>query len=269
MPPNGFDDLPPDHQEAILRGGKALNDLAFRYALPIILGPPAHAGDPINHASGVICELQGTYAFLTASHVVDAFEERHAVNPSVQCQVGRTRFDPASRICHRDRDLDVVALALSSAEAENAGTFICRPHEWPPALPALGHDVIVAGFPRVIREEMGPAEYGFNSMTLITPVSSVGEHSFACVFERDNWVSASAPPGAKDERDLGGISGGPVFLISRLSITLAGLVTEHNPTLDILRVAALRRVPSTFDLKPNQRMDQSWRDPPDRVIWRN
>ena len=73
-------------------------------------------------------------------------------------------------------------------------------------------------------------------------VASVGEGYFCCQIEQKDLISFGGeslpPPGA----DVGGLSGGPVALMTDLAYPLVGIVTEHSQEYDILRIATFEGV---------------------------
>jgi hypothetical protein len=77
-------------------------------------------------------------------------------------------------------------------------------------------------------------------------VTTVGEDYCTCHIEHKDLVSfngkAPPPPGT----DLGGISGGPVFLVRDMNYPLVGVIVEHGymdfASLDLIRIATLASV---------------------------
>ena len=76
--------------------------------------------------------------------------------------------------------------------------------------------------------------FEFNALSTMLQVTKVGEEHAVCQFTRENWVAWDGngvpPPGT----DLGGMSGGPVLLVGRLDYPLVALVSEFNPTFELL-----------------------------------
>src|ERR1035438_4670044 len=89
----------------------------------------------------------------TAYHVLydkGAYVDRMQNSQRVHCLFGTLPpLDPVSRVEWHDKELDVVFLRISEAEAAAIGPcIISTPSKWPPDPPKEGEFVLMAGYPR-------------------------------------------------------------------------------------------------------------------------
>ncbi len=111
-----------------------------------------------HHASGVLLEIGGKIALLTAEHVLTGFEKMKANGRTVFQASGVSLSDPVSRVVHRDEPGDIVFLEMSATEAEKTRVLVHRPAQWPPPAPVEGDFVVIVGFPKEIRRQVSDRE---------------------------------------------------------------------------------------------------------------
>ena len=243
-----FEELPMVDQRRILAAGNTIGQFVFQRTAAILVGPPADTDGVIKNGSCFILRVHGKAYLGTARHVVKFWMDRIASGESVVFQVGRSSLEPAHRIVWEDEQADIAFLRLDEAEVALIGISAFEPTcGWPPPRPAVGDFVHIAGYPALQRHQPGPAAYDFRSLGFRLNVKSIGERHLACQFEREYWVVTDGfaiPPAGVD---LGGMSGGPVLLERPLAYPLVGLVVEHTPAYEIMRVSTLGHVPETFE----------------------
>lgn len=244
-----FDELPLSEQERIRRILRETNNLAFGYAVPLMIAAPPSAGGALNHGSAIVSRFGDDFALLTADHVVREWYERAATDPSVVLHLaaptGSLTFTTEQRLLFFDREADIAALWLTRQEAESTGTWIYEPTKWPPDPPMLNEMVYVAGFPVEGRISLSPKRVEFRAFNLATPVSRVADKNFKCLFEREHWVSESHVSIDMAPHVLGGVSGGPVFAQRGLDFVLVGTVAEFEQSLDLLIVGLWSHIPES------------------------
>ena len=237
-----FDELPHQEQRRITNSGHEIGNLVQRYTAAIIIAPPPSKAVKINHGSGFLVLLGKQHFFFTAAHVIDGYDQRRIQEPELLAHLHESQFDPNERLAFMNSNIDVAVLRVSDTEAAGLGSWVYTPLNWPPRAPIAGEQVGLCGYPRVLRKQMRRDRVDFPAFALQTGVTTVSETNFKCLFEREYWIGF-AREGALDERDLRGISGGPVFGFEGLYPTLIGLVTDHGPNFAVMYCARLDRVP--------------------------
>ena len=92
---------------------------------------------------------------------------------------------------------------------------------------------------------MSPEKIDFYGYSIgATAVRSAGEDRFACLFERQRWVSSFRHE-LQDLEELGRMSGGPVFRLGYLQWELVGFIYEFSPQYDIMFMRPALRIWST------------------------
>jgi hypothetical protein len=244
-----FDTLPPEKQRQLRDATRELNEIALRYAVDVFVASrrASPVPGPLNHATGVLLQLQGKTVLATASHVLAKFEERVKLGDAAMFQtMAAVLPDPLGRVHWRDEALDLVLLDLTEAERAQVGSWVYEPRPpWPPPVPPVSSFVITAGFPVEGRTtDTGRRAVELKALQSMLVITGVGDDHFYCPIDRDNWYDVSGvgllPAGA----NLGGMSGAPVFAVERLHYPLVGIVTEYSPGLEVFRVQGLAAFPA-------------------------
>ena len=170
--------------------------LARDHAVPIIFAPPLSKGGHVNGATG--CMLQtGVGSFIvTASHVLAGYEERCEKGEILNWQVGDLPpFDPIPRVAWRDKERDIVLLRLFEEETHRIGPCIIpKPHEWPPLTPREGDFVLVAGYPKALRELDPAGTIGAGPYSAMLRVTTTGEGYCTCQINHEDLISYDGGP---------------------------------------------------------------------------
>ena len=241
-----FDELPPEEQERIRTCGDQMVRLAQQHAGGLIIGPPpGRGGGEINTASYCVLEKDGTPYLVTAEHVLAKSEMRMAENPAVVWQAGELIFDPRGRIAARDATKDVVLIKLGKVEAAMTSVSACSALAgWPPPPPKRGDYVLVSGYPAIIIQHHPPRTVEFRAISAMFEVTASGDFHSVCQWDRENMVRFGGPgPGVPAHGiDLGGMSGGPVFLVRQLTYPLVGIVPDFHSDWELMRLGMLSAV---------------------------
>jgi hypothetical protein len=228
-----------------------LNRYAQQHALAVIIGPPPSVGGDVNTASACVIDLSNTVYVLTAAHVYTEYKSRVERNALVRWQImfpaaddgGLARsvaFDPRERLRSIDIANDIVALELTSDEAAIAGACVCSmPLGWPPPRPEPGALATASGYPALYRDRLGHKRFEFKALSFLLEVTTSGEFHVTMQWNRDEIVRLSGPPVPEPGVNLGGLSGGPVFLVSDLSYPIVGIVTDFHSSYEIVRISHL------------------------------
>jgi len=251
MKPRGIQllqQLPVQAQTQLLTAGREMARLARDYAVPIIFAPPVGVKGKINGATGFGLRLDSGIFIGTAHHILydqGGYVDRIESGERLNWQVGNLPpFDPLSRVAWKDKNLDVVLLRISEKEAAAIGPcIISSPPKWPPDLPEKGELVLIAGYPKALREEdRGSGLIGAGPLSAVFRVTDVDERYCSCVVEREDLVSfdgALPEPGT----EIGGMSGAPVLRVGMLNYPLVGVVSgsfKMSDELEIVRFANLK-----------------------------
>ena len=185
-------------------------------------------GGKINGGTGFILKLYADCFVVTASHVLEKYEERLEKGEAPNWQVGKLPpFNPLTRIAGRDTKRDVVVLSLPPEEERGVGPCLrSSPAIWPPVVPQIGQFVLVAGFPGGLREVDPAGWIGAGRYSALFRVTNVGTGYCKCRIEPGDLVSFCERPVPPPGTDIGGVSGGPVFLVGP-GYPLVGVITEH------------------------------------------
>lgn len=166
---------------------------------------------------------------------------------------GLPPFDPLPRIAFRDRGADVLLLGISTQEADLLlqgsqllSHSVTASMGWPPPRPQENDLVLVSGFPAVNREiDRTSATIRAGALSAMFRVTTVGYGYCMCQIVHKELVSCEGPlpePGT----EMGGLSGGPVLLVSELSYPLVGIITDQCQIafadFEALRIATLEDV---------------------------
>lgn len=195
----------------------------------------------LKSGSGFFLRLPERTAGVTCHHVLEDYRNRRSSSPSPSFQFGRARFEPEERLVAEDRKLDLAILDVTSlVDAPNGldAASCIVPVTWPPR-DILYDDVLaLAGFPGIGRQRITPEYFRFHLLSVGTAeVSSLGSTHLATRIELEQSVVSGVLP--KVTEDLGGMSGGPVFVWRTGHIVraeLVGAIYESQASFDLMLV---------------------------------
>lgn len=258
-----------------------LTKLALDHAVPITFAPPFGSAciqrsdgrvetitvppptpDQIESATCCLLQLRDDFFLVTGEHVLDKYQERLGNGESLVWQVGAVPFDPLPRVAWRgsskSRRKDIVFLRLSEREAREAcadqARIILAANAWPPSAPEEGELVVLAGYPKRIREFENETITPGPLSAMLTVTRSVGDGIFKCRYESSDVRSFDSEALALEDLrgNTGGISGGPVFRIEDSSdpFVFVGVISEIGggdvDDADTYVIEAVDGVPSSF-----------------------
>ena len=273
--------LPIEEDTQYLATCRLLTKLALDHAVPITFAPPfgracIHRNDgrveritvppptpdQIESATCCLLQLRDEYFLVTAEHVLDKYEERLDNGESLVWQVGAVPFDPLRHVAWRgsskSKRKDIVFLRLLEREARAAcgdqARIILAANGWPPSAPKEDELVLLAGYPKQIREVENDTIAPGPLSTMLKVTRSTGDGIFKCRYESSDVTSFA--PGTWPLEDLrgktGGVSGGPVFRIEDSSdpFVFVGVISEVGggtvDGADTFVIEAVDGVPSRF-----------------------
>jgi hypothetical protein len=207
---------------------------------------------PITHHNGTICLVDTGEKILgvTADHVYAAFLHDVQDDPTLQCQIGSARIDPQKHLVDRDSNLDLATFELSHLIVNASHARVHTPSVWPPEPPDQGSLAILGGWPAMCREEH-PDRIDARFASVITRIDQVSAGRMGITLGLAESL-ASGPQVLPANAMLGGVSGGPVFLIREepvVSLLIVGFIYEYERTCEILlaRHASAIRPDGTLD----------------------
>lgn len=242
--------LPRPNREQLLTAGRQMARLARDYAVPIIFAPPLGLKGKISGATGFGVRLNSGIFIATAYHVLydkGAYVDRMQNGQRVHCLIGNLPpLDPVSRVEWHDKELDVVFLRISEAEAAAIGPcIISTPPKWPPDPPKEGELVFMAGYPRALRKaDRDAGSIGSGPLSAVFQVRQVKEGCCTCVVERTDLVPFEGKL-PRPRTKIGGMSGAPVLRVQTISYPIVGIFSgsiKITTQVELVQFATLDKV---------------------------
>ena len=218
---------------------KDLTKVAEGLSAPLFWAVPAVSKTANICANGTMCflEIDDNKIGITADHVYQGYLEEKKKSGSLWCQIGNSTIDLESYIIDRDKSQDIATFEIPSVLLSAAGLSAHKPTKgWPPPMPRPEDRTLIGGFPGVYRRDRG-GTVDFQFSYLFTDVSSVNNSRIGYQFK---FAADDPKPwtgGEFENPNLGGISGGPIFLPVSDAIwswTIVGIVYEYQQLLGIL-----------------------------------
>lgn len=235
-----------DPLHRLRHAAEQLSRMVYRHTTAVLLAPPDAPDGRMRNGSGFVLRVDGQHYLGTAWHVVEEWHRRRSAGEPILFQVGDAGLDPSTALAWNDQPSDVAFLRLSAEQAAAVDVSICEPMpNWPPAHPAPNSDVFVCGFPGQLRDRIGRRDVEFRSFAAHLIVEEVRDRFVLCGLDRDVLVDVDGVDVLRSDLDLGGMSGGPAFLLGQLSYPLVALVSEFsqlNESLGLIRLATLSHV---------------------------
>ena len=259
---------------------RQLTKFALDHAVPITFAPPFRKfSTPFNEggvktstappvpgeiesATGCVLRLRDEYFVVTAEHVLDKYRERLGNGESLVWQVGDLPFDPLRHVAwrgsYKHRSKDIVFLRVSEREAREACAdrhrIVSAAIEWPPRAPKEDELVLIAGYPKRIREVDGNIIRPGPLSAMLKVTRSIGDGTFKCRYQISEVIrfDAQALPLEDLRGNTGGVSGGPVFRIEDSSdpFVFIGVISQIDggevDDSGTFVIEAVDGVPSSF-----------------------
>lgn len=227
---------------------KQLGGFPLKFAKAAVIVDLSPGGPRFSNGTATLLELGGKKIAITCFHVIQWYRRLWRDDRESIFQIGNLKLEPTYQVIEEDSDLDLATIELSDQQAndlEKDGAQFFAPVCWPPAPVDSSSDwLAIGGFPGSMREHIGGNVLDVVGYSVgATPVSSVSEKKIVCRFERDRWIWSHNPRDLPDASNLGGMSGGPGFVLRRLHWEFAGIIFQFSEGLDamLLRPATLIR----------------------------
>jgi len=216
-----------------------------RFAQPVFFADPAAEGHAaFKNGSGFFVSLPERTVAVTCHHVLADYRNKRGPFLSASFQFGGVRFEPEGRLVAESKQLDLAILDVTSLVSAPDGidpAWCIVPSTWPPGEVSTDDILALAGFPGIGRQHFTPDYFRFHLLSAgTTEVASLGSAHVVTRLELEKCISSGVLPEVTE--DLGGMSGGPVFVWRKGSLVTAeliGAIYEYQPTLDLLYVRRL------------------------------
>lgn len=215
-----------------------------------------------NNGTAFLLNLGEETFLVTAAHVYEAYlRMKSKVNLlnrlrlkqkkeeiKFRCIVGETQIDLEDRlICSLgSKILDISTFKVTNFEIEELKKLkkiIHTPLEFPTERVTKDAGVLFGGFPGEERKWVDTQEYQFGLYTAFTPVTTSNDRDFTCQLDRTFWIDTLGKGLPATGYDMGGVSGGPAFLIKTtnggiLTISLVGVIYNATTSFgaDLLKI---------------------------------
>lgn len=244
---------------------KRITDLSEEFVkFPLSIATPVYFGDMSKHASdaklgngtGTLVALGDRRFCITNHHVLHAYRQRVATNPSVRFQIGNVQVDPETILVSESSHFDLVVLDASAWPAQEIAsdgpvpTRFMEAYEWPPRLPKKGQFVMFGGYPGYWRESTGPQNVRFDTLSSgATEVHDARDDNIVCQLQLERCLTHSFVPGRDNPGELTGLSGGPVLMERQSAggisvFELIGIIYEYSSSIDALYIRPLSLISS-------------------------
>ena len=237
--------MTPDEAKELVAGplGWEMAKFPLRFSKRVFFGlsPSREHHVVVNGGTASLLKLSSEHLAVTCSHVIEGYRRKLAEDRHCLFAVGNCYFDPLAQLVAEDSAVDVAVLQLTPRQADEItrdsdGTGEIF-YELPPQAPTpvkVGDFVAYGGFPGDLHQLASFDKLIFGSYSSgACRVTDLHSDYFTCEFEREYWIKhfSDAEP-----QNLGGLSGGPVFVIRHshtglVSYEYAGLIYRmHVPT---------------------------------------
>lgn len=218
---------------------KDLSKVAEGLSAPLFWDVPGISKTVNICANGTMCflEIDNKKIGITADHVFEDYVEEKKKSGSVRCQIGNSTIELESCVIDRNKSLDIATFEIPSVVLSASGLSAHKPTKgWPPPMPIPEDRTLIGGFPGVYRRARGHT-VDFQFSYLFTDVSSVANSRIGYQFEFAADDPRPWSGGELENPNLGGVSGGPIFLPASDQIwswAIVGIVYEYQQAFGIL-----------------------------------
>jgi hypothetical protein len=252
-----FGGMTPEEAKALMAGslGEEMAKFPVRFATPLYFGAPPSPEYPVDVNNGTASLLKrcDDHLVVTCSHVIAEYRCKRKEVSGCLFAVGNCYFDPLAQILAEDSVIDFAILQITPEQAkeitqgsDGIGETFYELNPNSPTPVKVGDFVAYGGFPGETRQLRSLKELNFGSYSSgACRVTDVYSDYITCEFEREYWIKHF--PEAEPE-SLGGLSGGPAFLIhygpaSLMSYEYAGLIYQMHKSTESLYIRQAHAVP--------------------------
>lgn len=258
--------MTPEEAKALVAGplGGEMAKFALRFCKPVFFGLPPSREHPVVVINGTASLLQFRDELLavTCFHVIESY--RRKLDEDCRClfAVANCYFDPLAQLVAEDRAVDFAVLRLTpeqgdtiTRDSNGIGEAFYPLAAQPPTPIKVDDFVAYGGFPSDRRYLTSFDELSFGTYSSgACRVTDVYSDYITCEFEREYWVKHFFEAEAEAEPEtLGGLSGGPVFVIRTSSAGLvsyeyAGLIFGMDKSTEALFMRRAEAIPLGWEV---------------------
>lgn len=223
--------------------GEQLAKFPLRFAKAAFFGEPPLKDrvSHINNGTVSLVDLGSGPIVVTCAHVIEGYREKVNQFGEALFQIGHVTIDPNAQLISESVELDLATLKLSDDQVTaitrdgEIGSCFFKPVAWPSPAVSVDDYIAFGGFPGIWRERISYDELVFPSFSSgASRIATASEDKFASQFEREYWVQSFNINNCGDLRELGGLSGGPAFILRGLYWDFVGVIYEFSEAYDIM-----------------------------------
>jgi hypothetical protein len=161
-------------------------------------------------ATGTVIDQGGNYFLATAGHVIDGLQA-HGEDGRIQIHTnGKVLGNLETRLTLRSKVIDIGAISLTKDEVEILGARPIALNEIPREPLKINDLLAYSGYPGSLKKIKSRSNISLVRVSFIGSVDTIEPDQFSLRIDPDRYEGGV---GAADLKDLGGISGAPVFRI--------------------------------------------------------
>ena len=253
--------MTPEEAKALVAGplGEQMAKYPLRFCKPVYFAPPPSHEHPVvvNNGTALLLQFRGELLAVTCFHVIEGYRRRLAEDRRCLFAIANCYLDPLAQLVTDDSAVDAAVLRLTPEQADaitqgsngiGEAFYDLAPQAPPPVM--VGDFVGYGGFPGDLRQRASFDELNFGTYSCgACRVTDLHSDYITCKFERENWIEHF--PEAEPE-SLGGLSGGPVFVIRRgpseiISYEFAGLIYGMDESTESLYIRQAQAIPLDWE----------------------
>jgi hypothetical protein len=255
-----------DEAKALVKNGlgEVMARYPARFCKPVMFGVPPSREDParVNNGTATLLRRGAEYLAVTCFHVLKPYRKVAHDNPSCFFAIGNCHFNLLPQIIIEDEAIDVCVIRLTGAQESQivAGNIGIGEQFFElgagPAAPAKIDDYVAfAGFPGDLRRLQSLDAFNFGVYSSgAARVTDQHSDYMICRFEREHWIR-SIQPGEQEPESLGGMSGGPAFVIRHspagvISYDFCGIVFKMHEASESLFIRNIHAILSSDLAEP-------------------
>jgi hypothetical protein len=236
--------------------GNFLAEFPMHHCVPIYFGNPRIVDSKVNNGTATLLKRNGKYYVVTNHHVLEAYFERMGNETGISLHIGGLRVeDISSRLVFDSPEIDICVFEFSGckeSEFELGGNVPTEFYELGEIHSSINKGELVAfgGYPGMFRIRSGQNHLSFRTFSSgASVVHEMTDRNIIVSIDHDEasvtMLSLDMPPD-----DIAGLSGGPVFEISKTGLIttfrFAGIVAECNSNYQVMFAKPVSLFASAF-----------------------